>query len=79
MARWIRELKLDSVEPNRRYVVLSESLEMLCQSIKKYGQQEPILVVWRGGAFRILDGEKRWRACKILRRRTIIASIEEME
>jgi ParB family chromosome partitioning protein len=79
MARWVREIRLESIEPNRRYVVVRETIEMLCRSISEQGQLEPIRIIRRGNAFRILDGEKRWRACRILRRKTIIASIEEME
>jgi len=79
MGPWVREIRLESIEPNRRYVVVTETLEMLCRSIREQGQLEPIRIIWRGNTFRILDGEKRWRACKILRRKTIIASIEEME
>jgi ParB family chromosome partitioning protein len=70
------EVKIDSIEPNRRYVVHIEVIEWLCASIRSQGQQEPILVVRSGRGYRIVDGEKRWRACKKLKHRTIKVVVE---
>jgi ParB family chromosome partitioning protein len=57
-------MKLSRILPNGRYVCDSEVIDTLCASIKRDGQMEPITVWFTGTGFRILDGEKRWRACK---------------
>jgi len=69
--------KLEAIEPNRRLVVHSQIIEELRLSINKNGQIEPILIYQQGLSFRIIDGEKRWRAMKILKRSTIMAELSK--
>jgi len=76
MSRVIR-MKIGSIEPNLRHVVDRDRLETLCLSIRIEGQRNPVLVHFTGRSFRIIDGEKRWRACRKLGHRTILAELEE--
>jgi len=68
--------KIDSIEPNRRLVIEKDTVEALVVSISKHGQMEPVLVYQEGTVFRIVDGEKRWRAFKRLGWLTIRVTIE---
>ena len=70
--------RIDFIEPNRRLVTEREVIEDLVLSISREGQLEPILIYQQGGVFRIIDGEKRWRAIKRLGRVTILAKIEKV-
>lgn len=70
----IREIKIERISPNRRIAYSADSLEEIEQSMKN-GQQEPILIRFEYDSFRIVDGEKRWRACKRLAMATIRAVI----
>lgn len=63
MKRQERLMKLGRISPNGRYVCDGDALDALCASIRRDGQREPITVWYTGSQFRILDGEKRWRAC----------------
>jgi ParB-like chromosome segregation protein Spo0J len=60
------EVDVERIRPNLRLVYHSESIAWVCRSIQSRGQIEPIEVWFDGEGFRIWDGEKRWRACKIL-------------
>ncbi len=74
MAEDIREIEVGRISPNRRIVYSAESIEEIEQSMRD-GQQEPILIRFEHDSFRIVDGEKRWRACKRLKMTTIRAVI----
>ncbi len=74
MAEDIREIEVGRISPNRRIVYSAESIEGIEQSMRD-GQQEPILIRFEYDSFRIVDGEKRWRACKRLKMTTIRAVI----
>jgi len=63
----IHNLKLIDVEPNKnqpRVKFDDESLEELASSIKQYGVIQPIIVTKEGDFYKIVAGERRWRACK---------------
>jgi ParB family transcriptional regulator, chromosome partitioning protein len=62
----IEWIKIETIIPNRRCICTVESIEQLILSIRKNGQLEPIEIWFTGEDFRIIDGEKRWRACKKL-------------
>jgi len=82
MASIVSEIKITKISPNRRLVCDSDSIEELCLSIKCRGQEEPIRVCFAGQDLRILDGEKRWRACRKLgltKIKAIIVETEEQE
>lgn len=62
-------VKLTDIEPNKeqpRKNFNKESLEELAASIKEHGLLQPILVTALGGGkYRIISGERRWRASRI--------------
>ena len=63
----VHNLKLSEVEPNReqpRRNLDEESLDELAQSIKRYGVIQPIIVTQEGDYYKIVAGERRWRASK---------------
>jgi len=73
----IREIGIDKVRPNFRLVFEEEVILRLCADIRLRGLQEPIIVEMVEYWFRIVDGEKRWRACKRLGFRKVRAVILE--
>ena len=70
----IKKIKILEIEPNvtqARKKFNEEALNELAQSIKTYGILQPIIVEKKDGFYRIIAGERRWRAAKI-------AGIEEI-
>lgn len=63
------ELKISQIEPNKsqpRTEFDQEKLNILADSIKKYGVLQPIVVKkLENGFYRIIAGERRWRASKL--------------
>ena len=60
----IREIDIIRIQPNRRLIFEEEVILRLGQDIKSRGLQEPLVVELVGYWFQIIEGEKRWRACK---------------
>lgn len=63
----IQNLKLIEVEPNKnqpRQRFDSEKIDELAESIKEYGVIQPIIVTKEGSHYKIVAGERRWRAAK---------------
>lgn len=62
-------VKLLDIEPNKeqpRKNFNKESLEELAESIKEHGLLQPILVTEiKNGKYRIISGERRWRASRM--------------
>lgn len=79
MKRDVLDIEISRVLPNLRSVYDADSIEELSSSIRHYGQLEPIRVWFAHESFRILDGEKRWRACKKIGMTGIKAVITEVE
>lgn len=79
MQRDAREIDLGKISPNLRSIHEIETIEEISRSIRLEGQLEPIEIWFAGESFRILDGEKRWRACKRLHMTSIKAVIVEAE
>lgn len=64
----VKFIKITDIEPNTtqaRKKFNSESLNELAESIKNYGILQPIIVEDKGNFYRIIAGERRWRASKI--------------
>lgn len=63
------ELKISQIEPNKdqpRTEFDPDKLNVLADSIKKYGVLQPIVVKkLDNGFYRIIAGERRWRASKL--------------
>jgi ParB family chromosome partitioning protein len=77
MAPEIRELRIDRIRPNYGLVFPEDTIHGLCRDITSRGLQEPITVAMVEYTFEIIDGEKRWRACKKMGWRTIRAVVVE--
>ncbi|MFD1625350.1 ParB/RepB/Spo0J family partition protein [Azospirillum griseum] len=75
------EVDLERVQPNpdqpRRHFD-EEALRELAASIERHGLKQPILVQEIGdGDYRLIAGERRWRACGLIGRRTIFAIVSD--
>jgi ParB family chromosome partitioning protein len=73
--REIRQVRIDKVWPNRRLIFEEETIVRLCDDIHCNGLKEPIILEKSGFYFLIIDGEKRWRACKKIGMQKIQAEI----
>ena len=62
----IIEIETRRIYPNLRLVYTYEAIDELCRFIRNGGELKPLDVWFDGEGFRIIDGEKRWRACKNL-------------
>ena len=63
----VQKLKLIEVEPNRdqpRRNFDEEAIEDLSNSIKEYGVIQPMIVTKQDNYYKIVAGERRWRASK---------------
>ena len=64
----LKELKLDDIirdenQPRREFN--KEAIEALAASIKEHGVLQPIVVTKEEGKYKIVAGERRWRASRI--------------
>lgn len=60
-------LKINSIEPNKnqpRKQFDKEKLDALTESIREHGLIQPIIVVKNNDMYKIVAGERRWRAAK---------------
>lgn len=64
----ITYVKLSKIEPNKkqpRKTFDKEKIEILAESIKENGLIQPIIITeGENGMYKIVAGERRWRACK---------------
>lgn len=76
----IREIKLNDISPGKqqpRKTFDEEKLNNLSESIKKHGVVQPIIVCKENNIYRIVAGERRWRAARKAGLLTIPAIIRE--
>ncbi|HET9554677.1 MAG TPA: ParB/RepB/Spo0J family partition protein [Anaeromyxobacteraceae bacterium] len=78
--RTVLQLPVEAVErnpaqPRKRFD--EQKLEELAASIREHGIVEPILVRREGGKYRILAGERRWRAAQRAGLREVPALVRE--
>ena len=78
----LKELKIadiirDEEQPRREFS--AESLEALAASIKEHGVLQPIVVTMEEGKYKIVAGERRWRAAKIAGLNKIPAIIRTLD
>lgn len=74
------ELNMAEVEPmlnQPRKVFDKKKLEELADSIREHGVIQPILVVRDENGYRIVAGERRWRATKLVGLKTIPAIVKD--
>lgn len=79
----VKELKISEVEPRRdqpRKHFDPEQLQLLASSIAQHGVIQPIIVTeGQGGVYRIIAGERRWRASRMAGRTTIPAIVRSYD
>lgn len=64
----VQKIKLTDIKPNLdqpRKLFDENSLAELAESIKNYGIVQPLVVTKTGETYRIIAGERRWRAAKL--------------
>ncbi len=64
----VETLRITQVEPNRnqpRHTFNNEKIEELSDSIREHGVIQPIIVVKNNDMYKIVAGERRWRAAKM--------------
>jgi ParB family chromosome partitioning protein len=81
----VHKLLISDIVPNPdqpRREFDQNSLNELAQSIKQHGIVQPIIVVRTGNSYRIIAGERRWRAAGIAKLNNIpaiVRSLKELE
>ena len=79
----LSEIKTNLIEPNRaqpRKQFDEEQLKNLSDSIKEHGIIQPIIVVpSKNGFYKIIAGERRWRAAKMCGLQTVPVIIKNYE
>jgi len=64
----VKEIPISDIDPNLsqpRKAFDAGSLSELAESIRQKGLLQPILVVTQGSRYRIIAGERRYRACRL--------------
>lgn len=64
----VRELRINDIEPNSgqpRKHFNDEKLAQLAESIKQHGVVQPLIVQRDGNTYKIVAGERRWRASRL--------------
>jgi ParB family transcriptional regulator, chromosome partitioning protein len=75
----LRDIPIESIDRNSdnpRIVFRPAEMETLQESISQHGVQVPISVYREGKRFILIDGERRWRCCLKLNRKTIPALVQ---
>ncbi len=78
----IENIDVDLITPNPnqpRKMFDKEKLNELSESIKQHGLIQPIIVRKEENLYRIIAGERRWRACKIAGLTEIPSIIRDIE
>ena len=80
----IKTLRMSEIEPNKsqpRTVFDEENIRGLAESIREHGLIQPIVVrpLPNGISYQIIAGERRWRACKLLKMEEVPVIIRETD
>ena len=78
----LKQLKLSEVVPDEdqpRREFSEEAIDALAASIKEHGVLQPIVVTREDGKYKIVAGERRWRASKKAGLKTIPAIIRTLD
>ena len=77
----LKELKINEIEPNvdqPRKHFDDDKLLQLSESIKQHGIVQPIIVKKENNTFRIVAGERRWRAARLAGLTTVPVIIKDI-
>ena len=79
----VQEIPIGDIDPNPdqpRQVFQEETIAQLAQSIREQGVLQPLLVVaTTGGRYRIVAGERRWRASRVAGLDTVPCIVKDMD
>ena len=78
----LKQLKIEDIFPDEeqpRREFNQEAIEALAASIKEHGVLQPIVVTKEDGKYKIVAGERRWRASKIAGLKKIPAIIRTLD
>jgi ParB family chromosome partitioning protein len=73
----VEKIVRDEDQPRKDFS--EEALEALANSIREHGILQPIVLVKEGKQYKIVAGERRWRAAKIVGLKTIPAIIRTLD
>jgi len=76
----LKDISVDRIDrnpDNPRAIFRPAELDDLLLSITQYGVQVPISVYREGRRYVLIDGERRWRCCLKLNKRTIPAVVQD--
>lgn len=76
----VKKISLHMIQSNRyqpRENFNEEKIQELAQSIKTYGMLQPIIVTAEEGGYKIVAGERRYMACKLLKWQEIPAIVRD--
>ena len=73
----IEEIVRDEDQPRKEFA--PEALEALAASIKEHGVLQPLVVVREEGKYKIVAGERRWRASKLAGLKEVPAIVRTLE
>ena len=73
----VSEIVRDEEQPRKEFD--PEALEALADSIKKHGVLQPLVVVNEEGKYKIVAGERRWRASKLAGLKKVPAIVRTLE
>jgi ParB family chromosome partitioning protein len=72
----LSEIRANPLQPRRRFD--QEKLQELAESIRLHGVVQPVVVTREAEGYRLVVGERRWRASQLAGMATIPALIQEM-
>ena len=78
----LRDIKIDDIIPDKdqpRREFKQEQLEALADSIREHGVLQPLVLTKAGGKYKIVAGERRWRASKMVGLEKVPAIIRTLD
>nr|WP_276939151.1 ParB/RepB/Spo0J family partition protein [Helcococcus sueciensis] len=72
----IKDIKISSGNPRKNFDI--ESIESLAESIKMYGVLQPLVLIKENDKYKIVAGERRFRAAKTAKLKEVPAIIKEL-
>lgn len=72
----IKDIKISSGNPRKNFDM--ESIESLAESIKMYGVLQPLVLIKENDKYKIVAGERRFRAAKIAKLKEVPAIIKDL-
>lgn len=75
------EIPVDEIliESNPRKTFNESTIKELAESISQYGLLQPVVVRKKAGKYELINGERRFRAHKLLKKKTILAIVKNVE